>query len=255
MDIPLSSLKGYAVVTEHEKSGTVVDVLFDDVAWKVWWVVVETGSWLAQRRVVVHPGAIEQIDHAYKAIVVGLTRAQMEASPHVPPDAAVSRETSGFFHDHYKSNRHWGNCCSGENWPPAPLVSSPLVGGTYVRDATAGRPWTTGGDPNLRSITSVTGRHVHATDGAIGHITDLLVDDGHWDVSYLIVSTRNWWPGQRVLVSPDQVLSAQGADRDIHLKIGRQQVKDSPSWEPNLATDREDEVRCQGQSGEPRAEP
>ena len=95
MDIPLSSLKGYAITTEHEKAGTLVDVLFDDLEWKVWWLVVETGSWLAQRRVVVHPGAIQQIDHGEKEIVAKLTRAQIEASPHVPPVADLSRETSG----------------------------------------------------------------------------------------------------------------------------------------------------------------
>lgn len=251
MDILLSSLRGYALIAKHEKAGTVVDVLFDDVAWKVWWLVVETGSWLAQRRVVVHPGAIEQIDHRAKTIVVGLTRTQIEASPHVPPDATTSRETGGLFHDHYKMNHHWGNSCSGDNWPPASLVSSPLVGGTYVRDASAGRPWPTGGDPSLRSITSVTGWHMHATDGAIGHLADLLADDGHWDISDLVVSTRNWWPGQQVLVPPDQVLSLQCADKDIHLKIGRQQVRNSPSWEPNLATDRDDEVRWLGPAGEP----
>ncbi|MCW6512131.1 PRC-barrel domain-containing protein [Lichenifustis flavocetrariae] len=237
MNIPLCPLKGCAVVARHEKVGTVVDVLVDDVVWKVRWLVVETGSWLTQRRVVIRPGEIEQIERAAKTIVVKLTRAQIEASPHVPIDAAVPRGTSRLIHSHYKSNPHWGNCCSGENWPPGPLVSSPLVGGTYDSDTSAGRPWTSRGEPNLHSITSLMGCHVHATDGAIGHVADLLVDDVHWDVRHLVVATRNWWPGRRVLVSPHEV-NAQFTDADIHLGIGCQQVKNSPSWEPNLATDR-----------------
>jgi hypothetical protein len=47
------------------------------------------------------------------------------------------------------------------------------------------------GDPHLRSITEVTGYHLHATDGYIGHAQDFLVDSATWGVSYLIVDTSN----------------------------------------------------------------
>jgi hypothetical protein len=46
------------------------------------------------------------------------------------------------------------------------------------------------------------GYHIHAADGAIGHIENFLMEDKNWEIRYLIADTRNWWPGQHVLVSP-----------------------------------------------------
>jgi hypothetical protein len=44
--------------------------------------------------------------------------------------------------------------------------------------------------------------HIHATDGEIGHIEDFLIDDETWAIRYLVIDTRNWWPGKRILISP-----------------------------------------------------
>ena len=57
-------------------------------------------------------------------------------------------------------------------------------------------------DPHLRSIEAVTGYHIHASDGEIGHVEDFLVEDADWSIHYLVVDTKNWWPGKKVLISP-----------------------------------------------------
>jgi hypothetical protein len=54
------------------------------------------------------------------------------------------------------------------------------------------------GDPSLRSGRDVTGYYIAARDGDIGHVDDFLVDDRAWAIRYLIVDTRNWWPGKKV---------------------------------------------------------
>jgi hypothetical protein len=40
-------------------------------------------------------------------------------------------------------------------------------------------------DPHLRSIDAVTGYHIHASDGEIGHVEDFLVEDTDWSIHYL----------------------------------------------------------------------
>ena len=57
-------------------------------------------------------------------------------------------------------------------------------------------------DPHLRSVEAVTGYHIHASDGEIGHVEDFLVEDADWSIHYLVVDTKNWWPGKRILISP-----------------------------------------------------
>ena len=83
------------------------------------------------------------------------------------------------------------------------------------------------GDPHLRSIATVTGYHIHASDGEIGHVEDFLVDDAGWNIRYIKVDTRNWWPGERVLISPHSVREIDWAGRLVHINVNRQKVKDS----------------------------
>jgi hypothetical protein len=49
----------------------------------------------------------------------------------------------------------------------------------------------------------VTGYRIHAVDGDMGHIENLMIDDADWSAHYFIVNTRNWWFGQaRAYFSP-----------------------------------------------------
>jgi hypothetical protein len=57
-------------------------------------------------------------------------------------------------------------------------------------------------DPHLRSTDNVSGHNIQAKDGEIGHVEDFIIDDETWAIRYLIIDTKNWWPGKKVLVSP-----------------------------------------------------
>ena len=50
-----SLIKGFAVTTSDGRLGTVSDFLFDDATWLVRWLVVDTGSWLPGRKVLLPP--------------------------------------------------------------------------------------------------------------------------------------------------------------------------------------------------------
>ncbi len=39
-------------------------------------------------------------------------------------------------------------------------------------------------------------------DGRLGHLEDFVIDDLAWSIRSLVVDTRNWWPGKRVLIEP-----------------------------------------------------
>jgi hypothetical protein len=51
-------------------------------------------------------------------------------------------------------------------------------------------------DPHLRSARDTMGYTIRAVDGDIGHLDDYLVDEETWTFRYLVVATRNWWPGK-----------------------------------------------------------
>ena len=77
------------------------------------------------------------------------------------------------------------------------------------------------GDPHLRSVASVNGYHVHATDGDLGYIENFLVDDVNWDIRYLVIATRNWWPGKHVQLAPYAVKGIDWSERRINVNVTR----------------------------------
>ncbi len=229
-----SALRGYAIKAKDGEIGTVSDFLFHDQTWKVRWLVVDTGSWLPGRQVLVHPSAIGRIDDERHQLPVALTKAQVEGSPSILHDQPVSQQMERHLYDYYRWDPDWGDSYFGAN-PNAialPISSPPDFGGAAALDAPGLEPVPNDGDPHLRSIDAVTGYHIEATDGEIGHSEDFLVDDAHWDVRYLVVDTKNWWPGEHVLISPYAVREISWSDRRIRLDVTRDKVKGSPSWTP-----------------------
>ena len=108
-----------------------------------------------------------------------------------------------------------------------------------------------GGDPHLRSSAAVTGYHIAATDGDIGHVEDFLVDDARWAIRYMIVDTRNWWPGKKVLVSPNWIQRVDWSDAKVHVDMTREQIKKSPEYDPSGAVERDYETRLHDHYGRP----
>jgi hypothetical protein len=92
-------------------------------------------------------------------------------------------------------------------------------------------------DPHLRSIKAVTGYQIHASDGETGHVEDFLVDDSNSSIRFLVVDTKNWWAGKKVLISPRSAREINWNDRLVNLNVDCQKVKDSPSCDPSTTVD------------------
>jgi len=84
---------------------------------------------------------------------------------------------------------------------------------------------------HLRSAKEVTGYHIQATDGAIGHVEDFVVDDEIWALRYIIINTRNWLPGRFVLVSPRWTKAVDWAERKLWIDLSTDRVKNSPKYD------------------------
>lgn len=239
-----SALTGYAIEASDGQIGTVSDFLFDDESWKIRWLVVDTGTWLSGRKVLLHPSALEKADYERHALHVGLTKLQIEKSPSIFSDQPVSWQMERHLYDYYQWDPVWG----GSNYfgvrPNAiatPLSSPTLFGGAVA--AEADDPLPEHGDPHLRSVAAVTGYHVQATDCPIGHVEGILIDDVSWTIGYLIIDTKNWWPGEHVLMSPYAVREVSWDDQQIRLDVSSDQVKACSPWNPLVVTDQPYEQR------------
>jgi hypothetical protein len=72
------------------------------------------------------------------------------------------------------------------------------------------------------------GFHIEVADGEIGHVKDFIVDDETWAIRYLEVDTRNWWPGKKVLVSPQWISNVSWPDSKVYVDLTRDTIKNVP---------------------------
>lgn len=227
-----STLKGYAAKASDGEIGTVADLLFDDQTWRVRWLVVNTGNWLSERMVLAHPTAIGAVDHAAGLLSLAMTKAQVEASPELFEHQPVSQQMEANLYAHYGWDPVYANALFPINPIAQPLSPPPLFGSDVAEAAADAED----ADPHLRSVNSLSGYHIVASDGTIGHVESFAIDEAGWVIKYLIVDTKNWWPGKKVLISPDSVTEISWADRQIHVKLSGDQIKASPPWTPADAT-------------------
>jgi hypothetical protein len=233
-----SAIDGYAIEAIDGRLGTVRDLLFEDVGWVIRWLVVDTGNWLPGRKVLLPLSALGQPDQALRHFPVKLTMQQVKDSPDVDTDQPVSRQVEAHVYDHYGWDPYWGgNFFPMNNAMAMPLVAPLHLPGSKPRDQGSADAQRNEGDPHLRSIEAITGYHIHAIDGEIGHVEDFLLEDTGWSIRYITVDTRNWWPGERVLISPRSVREIDWAGRLLHLNVNRQKVKDGPPYNPTVTVD------------------
>ncbi len=230
--------RGYGIRAIDGDIGTLHDILFEDRNSGVRYLVVETGSWLFGRQVLLAPGAAGAIRRDERVIETGLTTLQVKESPGVDSDQPVSRQLEELLHRHYDWQPYWQATTASTasalapQWgllglPPAPAHDDPVV--REAAEAQRERA-----DPHLRSAGEVVGYHVAASDGDIGHVEDLLVDEASWTIRHLVVDTRNWLPGKRVLIGPERLRSVDWAAQQIVLDLSRSEVETSPEYDPAI---------------------
>ncbi len=240
-----SSINGYAIEASDGRLGTVRDFLFEDANWIVRWLVVDTGNWLSGRKVLLPLAALGQPDPARREFPVKLTRQQVKESPGIDTDQPVSRRMEAHVYDHYECDPYWGG---GPHFRPgvtAPFIEPLVQSKSKPRAQDLAETQRGLGDPHLRSIAVVTGYHIHATDGEIGHVEDLLLNDVGWSIRYVVVNTQNWWPRKKVLIPPRSVQEIDWAGKLMRLAVTRQMVKLSPPYDWTMTVDQTYEALLQ----------
>ncbi len=233
----VKTLKGYTFKGRDGEIGSVSDLYFDDHFWAIRYLVADTGTWLKDRSVLISPYAVEAVDREARQIVTTLTRKQIEDSPSWDSDKPVSRQYEESYHGYYGWPSYWGG---------------PYMWGTYPSIARDPEYWKGKGteektwDPHLRSIKAVTGYHVMAPDGDVGHVSDFVIDNESWAIRYLVVDTKNWWPGRKVLVSVDWIERVSWEESTVFVAATRESIRQAPEYADEALLSRDYESRLHG---------
>ena len=223
--------KSLALGASDGRIGHVEEFYFDDSHWTLRYLVAQAGNWLTGRMVLLSPHVLEKPDEKHKLLPVDLTREQIRNSPSPETDEPVSRKFEESYYQYYGWPYYW----SGPYlWGPSPFPMQP-PGPMESAEARLVMPPgdPRSGDPHLRSTDEVTGYHLRARDGEIGHVQDFLYDDGDWSIRYLVVDTRNWWPGKQVLIPPSWIGEIHWKDRMVDVDAMREDIRRAPAYDPD----------------------
>ncbi|MFZ3321189.1 MAG: PRC-barrel domain-containing protein [Usitatibacter sp.] len=257
----LKDLQDYEIHATDGNIGHVKDFYFDDEAWVIRYLIVDTGTWLSGRKVLISPISIGRPDWAQKLLPVSITKEQVENSPDIDTEKPVSRQHEMGYLSYYGYQNYWGGAglwgavsypsLWGLGYPdmiPTRQVVQPESEKAIARAEAA---HARNEDHHLRSCEAIVGYHIQATDGEIGHVQGLLVDEETWAIRYLVVDTNNWWLGHRVLIAPQWIKKMSWSDTTVSLDLTWQQVKDAPEYDSAAGLDRKQEASIYDHYGRP----
>jgi hypothetical protein len=220
MQLNIKALYGSKLAAQDGDIGHVKDFYFDDKSWVIRYMVVNTGSWLKERLVLLTPHSFGKWDPLGSTLRINLRKAQIEKSPPIASHAPVSRQYEVEYYRYYGWPAYWsGDAMWGAG--SFPMVMHPPAAEMdrnyrrhHHRD-----------DKHLRSAQAVKGYAVQATDGVIGHMSSFLIDDRSWAISELVVDAGSWISGKEVRISPDRVDRISYEDSKVFVNLTKADVE------------------------------
>jgi len=163
-----------------------------------------------------------------------LTKKQIEESPSWDKDRPVSRRYESSYHNYYGYPVYWAGSLM---WGAVPHISRNRE--DWDKPIENERSW----DPNLYSTKDVTGYSIQARDGEIGHVNDFIIDDETWAIRYLVIDTRSWWVGKRILASPLWIEHVGWNDERVYVSLTRESIRNSPEYTEEVLLNRDYETK------------
>jgi len=249
----MKDIKKYKILAEDGEIGNVHEFLFDDELWIIRYLVVDIGGWLSDRKILIAPVALGHPDQESQKLPVKLSKAQIKDSPDINTNQPISRQHENSLREHY-------------NWPYLDelggglfeeehigMDSDSLIEMLRAREKTLQNGGQTQApDPHLQSSREVSGYHIIAQDGDIGHIEDFVVNTDTWAIRYLVIDTGNWLPGRKVVISPFWIEEIKWAGSEAQVNLSKETIKNSPEYDPEKLVQQEYEQKLFNYYGWPK---
>jgi hypothetical protein len=233
---PIRELGTYRLHATDGDIGHLEQFYFDDRDWKIKYFVVDIGTWLHGKRVLMSPSAIIGVDASTKTINAAFTKQQVQES-----DDVGTHKPEGLEQPHDYS-LYLG-------WPyylrlNADFDKGPVTGRAHdpEKGKTSEHSFRQAYDEHLRSSKVVSRYHVMAVDGEIGQIKDGIVDDQTWTIQYVASTVRNWWSVKKVLLPTEWILWISAAESNVYVSLTRNNIANAPAFDPEKPLTRDLEI-------------
>lgn len=169
-----NSLLGSTVHAYEGAVGTIIDLLFDATEWTTRYFVVDPKEFLPGKWILVPPVALDQTCSPKQKLQVHCTRQEVGRIRPLTVDGLRSRREEDALYKHFEMHA----VVSGG-------IKLPRNYGIRCVPVHEGRVLT-----DLHSFSELQSAAVEAVDGTAGTITDVLLEDQHWDEQLLVVGLQ-----------------------------------------------------------------
>jgi hypothetical protein len=102
-----NAVAGYDIQAADGELGHIKDFIIDDLTWEIRYLVIETGSWLSGKEVLVSPDWIENVSWSQSLVRTSLTMNEIQAAPTYSELALLDRTYEAGLYDHYGRDKYW----------------------------------------------------------------------------------------------------------------------------------------------------
>lgn len=218
----IKSLLGYKIGARDGEIGHVKDFYFEDASWAIRYIVVKTGNWFMEKKILLAPQALLSPDWKNRIFPVDLSMEQVKNSPDIDTEKPVSMQQEIALYGHYAWQRYGGSgfyAGASETVMDQPLIIDERL---VVPERNLGEK---NNALHLQSTHLLCGYHIRATDGEIGHLSDFMVNDMNWEIEYLVIDTHNWIGGKKVLLKVEHIKEIRWEESLIIVDINIESIK------------------------------
>ncbi|MFD2630258.1 PRC-barrel domain-containing protein [Oceanobacillus kapialis] len=223
-----SDLKSYNIHAADGEMGKVKDMYFDDEKWAIRYAIVDTRKWLPGRRVLLSPSSFITLNENDKHLEVEYDKEKVRNSPSISEESAVTKDTEDSLIGYYGWSRYWaGNMLWGANDRPLADFPPPEEPQHEVYDQQLEEQ----SRYDLRSEDETIGFKVHANDGKIGSVADMIFDSEYWKLRYIVVQDSETFTEEQYYVyHTDQIESVDWFEEDIYIKGTLTETKNAAQY-------------------------
>ncbi|MEC5423736.1 PRC-barrel domain-containing protein [Virgibacillus sp. C22-A2] len=219
-----SKLKTYNINAIDGEMGKIKDLYFDDKKWAIRYAIVDTRKWLPGRRVLLSPTSFVTLNENDENLEVKFTKEAIRNSPSIPEEKAISKDIENSLVGYYGWSRYWmGNMLWGPEDRPLTHFGSDTGGeDPLLYD----QQLETQQEYDLRSEEETIDFKVHADDGKIGKVADMIYDSEYWKIRYIIVQySESIVEEEYIIYTPDDIESVDWYEKDIYVTDLMEAVK------------------------------
>lgn len=235
----IKDLLDFKVITRDDMDGNAKDMLFDQDSWTIRYLEVDFGNLFTDKRVLLPRFLLKDTFIGDNRFLVDANKNDIDACPKPDQHMPISRKYEEELHRYYRLDYYWEQ--------PSVAPVDPVMGPAYPFRVPAGEVDEVNLGTNLRSFREIKGYDIHASDGNLGNIADLIFDDSNWKIVYAIINTGNWlsWR-KKVIVDIGWIDRISYSNKEAVTSLNMESIKNSPEYDPKITIDSQFEQSLHG---------